>query len=140
MINLNNLDKQHERIKGEVSFFEEEIKKGIPDRNTSQLALHVNILAGQLKVHLLEEDEFLYPDLLKSSDPEIQRMAKQYFDEMGNLVSEYNKFKQNYNINIKIEKNKEMFNKDVQIIIKALKDRINKEDNELYQLIKTKRL
>jgi len=140
MINLVNLNKQHTRIKEEVNLLESEIKKGIADMNTSEVALHINYLAGQLKVHLLEEDEFLYPNLLRSADEEIKKMAREYLMEMGDLISKYTEFKSNYNIGNKINNNKEKFLIDVQIILKALKDRITKEDNELYHLIQDKNL
>jgi len=140
MINLVNLNKQHTRIKEEVNLLESEIKKGIAGMNTSEAALHINYLAGQLNVHLLEEDEFLYPNLLKSADEEIKKMAGEYLKEMGDLISKYTDFKSSYNIGNKINNNKEKFLEDVQIILKALKDRISKEDKELYYLIQSKNL
>lgn len=138
MINLTNMNKQHGRIKEEVASLENEIKKGIENMNPSELALHINYLAGQLKVHLLEEDEFLYPNLIKCGDVEIQNMADEYNNEMGSLVSDYTGFKSQYNTSNKISADKETFMKEIKRILKALNDRIAKEDNGLYHLIETK--
>lgn len=140
MINLNNLNKQHGRIKEEVNYLDAEINKGSLAMNVTELALHINKLAGQLRMHLLEEDKFLYPNLLKCSDADIQKLAQQYIKEMGNLVSEFTDFKNKYNISSKIIANKDKFLEDIQNIIKGLKDRITKEDNELYYLIQLKKL
>ena len=140
MINLNNLNRQHERIIEEVKYLDKEIKKGSLSMNTSEIAIHINKLAGQLKIHLIEEDKFLYPNLLKCQDDEIRKLANQYIEEMGDLVNTYTKFKNDYNVSSKIINNTDMFLKEIQRIIKALKDRITKEDNELYYLIQLKKI
>ena len=87
MINLNNLNRQHERIIEEVEYLDKEIKKGSLSMNSSEIAIHIN-----------------------------------------------------YNVSSKIINNTDMFLKEIQRIIKALKDRITKEDNELYYLIQLKKI
>lgn len=140
MINLNNLNRQHNSIKYEVDYLESEVRKGALSMDASELARHINILAGQLRIHLMEEDKFLYPDLLDCNDPEIQKLANEYLEEMGNLASVYTSFKNNYNVGRKINENKEAFLKELQVIMKVLKERITKEDNELYRLVQLKNL
>ncbi len=140
MINLVNLNRQHTRIKNEVELLENEIKKGVNLMNPGELALHINFLAGQLKIHLLEEDEFLYPDLLKSEDGDVKNMANSYISEMGNLMEEYTEFKKKYNIGLKISADKEKFLEEIQKILEALKARIMKEDHGLYALIQKRSL
>lgn len=140
MIRLVNLNQQHSRIKEEVKILESEIIKGVEEMNISELALHINILAGQIKVHLLEEDEFLYPSLLKSNDAQISGMAKEYIEEMGDLFGAYTNFKMKYNIGNKIKADKDKFLEEIQIVLKALKERITKEENELYHIIQNKSL
>ncbi|HHV10097.1 MAG TPA: hemerythrin domain-containing protein [Clostridiales bacterium] len=140
MINLNILNQQHGRIKEELNYLEAETKKGDKSMNTSELVLHINRLAGQLRIHLLEEDKFLYPNLLNCHDEEIRKLAHQYMKEMGDLTNQYTSFKNNYNTVNKIIGNESKFLSEVKIIMKALKDRIAKEDNNLYYLIKLKEL
>lgn len=140
MINLIKMKQQHGRIKEEINYLENEVNKGSLSLNTMELALHINRLAGLLKIHLLEEDQFLYPDLLVCSNKEIQDMAKLYIQEMGSLVSVYTNFKSQYNTSSKIVKNNETFLYDCRKIIGELKNRIMKEDLELYHLIQQKNL
>ena len=42
-------------------------------------------LAGRVKVHLVMEDESLYPQLIAGGDSEISKKAKQYQEEMGEI-------------------------------------------------------
>ncbi|MDF2538684.1 MAG: hypothetical protein K0S76_1705 [Herbinix sp.] len=140
MINLNNLNRQHVTIRDELSFLEAEIKKGYPNMNIAETAVHISKLAGQLRIHLLEEDRFLYPNLIDGSDKDIQVLANQYQKEMGDLAQRYIVFKNQYNLVSKINDRKESFLSDAKIILEVLKNRIMKEDNELYALIKTRGL
>lgn len=138
MINLTNLTRQHTTIMDEVNLIEDEIRK--PLINTDETALHINLLAGHLKMHLMSEDKYLYPDLLVCSDKEIQTMAKQYMDEMGNLSETYKEYKNNYNVGSKIIENQNKFKNDTIKIVNELKKRIDKEEKGLYTLIKDRKL
>ncbi|BCN31811.1 hemerythrin domain-containing protein [Anaeromicropila herbilytica] len=140
MIVLDNFDRQHGVITEEVSIIEKEVKKDSSLINASEVALHISRLSGHLKMHLLEEDKFLYPSLLNNNDKQIQTLAKEYMDEMGDLANEYNEYKSNYNVASKILKDLDSFVNDTTKILKALKLRLSKEDHGLYQLIKDKSL
>lgn len=138
MIRLNNLNNQHENIKNEMVILEKEINKTINAINAREAALHISKLAGLLNIHLLEEDKFLYPGLMKCGDKELQDMANKYNNEMGYLASEYTKYKNNYNISSNINENVERFITETNKILEVLKLRIQKEENELYHLIKSR--
>ncbi|QHQ63095.1 hemerythrin domain-containing protein [Anaerocolumna sedimenticola] len=141
MINLTNLNRQHELIKAEIGFIESAIKKGSSTSiNTAEAALHISKLAGLLKIHLIEEDKFLYPDLLDSKDEEIQLIASQYIREMGDLANTYSEYKSSYNVGSKITAKLDIFVQDTKNMMEALKKRIKKEDDELYHLIKIKNM
>lgn len=138
MINLSNLTRQHSTIKNEVDIIENEIRQ--PVIKTDETARHINLLAGHLKMHLMSEDQYLYPDLLTCRDKEIQTMSKQYMDEMGNLSDTFREYKNNYNTGKKINENQNKFLNDTKKIIGALKKRIEKEEKGLYTLIMDRKL
>jgi hemerythrin-like domain-containing protein len=135
MINFKNLNRQHETIINELQSIEAEIRKGRDALDVMETALHISRLAGQLKIHMLEEDKFLYPVLLECSDQEIRELTKQYIQEMGSLANDYTEFKSKYNVGSKIANNKDSFLREAKIVMEALKARMAKEDNELYRLI-----
>lgn len=138
MINFEKMNKQHSVIMDEISFIEGEISKGPAGINVSETALHISKLAGLLKMHLLEEDKFLYPNLLNSSDAELQALTKEYIREIGNIADQYTSFKNNYNVASKINKDVNKFLEDTKVMMKEIKNRISKEDRELYFLAKQK--
>jgi hemerythrin-like domain-containing protein len=140
MINLTNMNRQHDSIMAEIILLEEEIKKGSSDMDTSKASLHISKLAGLLKIHLLEEDKFLYPGLFNSSNSEVKNLAQSYNKEMGSLSQEYTDFKTKYNVGIKIKGKEEVFLADARKMIEILKKRISKENTELYRIIKEKNL
>ena len=140
MINLTNLNRQHDSIMAEIVLLEEEIRKGSKALDTAKAALHISKLAGLLKIHLLEEDKFLYPDLLSSSDKDIIKLAQSYNKEMGSLSEEYTHFKNNYNVGNKLRGKEDIFLSDAKKIIEVLKKRISKENTELYRMVKEKNL
>lgn len=139
MINLENHIRQHNTIRTEINFIIGEVEKG-NSMNVTEIVLHINKLAGHLNIHLVNEDKFLYPKLFNSTDSAIQRLAIQYNNEMGDLVNIYTKYKADYNISNKINERKDAFINDTKSVMKALLKRIDKEDNELYKLIKDKNL
>lgn len=140
MINLENLNRQHNNITNEMKYIELELEKNIDEINAAEVATHINKLAGYLKVHLLDEDKFLYPELLNSQDEEIKELAKQYMQEMGDLSEEYTDFKNNYNTSGKIHEKRDIFIQNGKAILKALKTKADKEDTGLYYLIRKKGL
>ena len=139
-MNLTNLERQHITIMEEINLIEKEIRKDTEDINPSEAALHISRLAGQLRIHLREEDESLYPNLKNSTDVSIKNTVAQYISEMGNLASEYISFKNKYNVASKIKESRKEFQKEGKIIVAALKKRIEKEDRGLYHLIKERNL
>lgn len=140
MINLENLNRQHNAIMEEISLIESEIRKGSSIINVSETALHISKLAGLLKIHSIEEDKFLYPSLLKCHDEVIRNLAKLYVNEMGNLATLYKGFRDKYNVSSKINKDLNCFLSDGKQMMEVLKGRIKKEDEELYYLVKNKGL
>lgn len=140
MINLENMNRQHAAIMNEVCVIEEEIKKEKDNINYMDIALHINRLAGQLKMHLLEEDKYLYPDLLKCKDKEVQAMAQQYISEMGNLDEAYTAYKVAFNVSSKIKMNKDLFISETKKTMDALRKRMDKENQQLYRIIVERKL
>jgi len=106
------------------------------DNNAASIAKSISRLAGMLKIHLGNEDRFLYPSMQKSSDLTLQNKASAFQDEMGNLSGEFMLFKDNYNTQSKVIKNKETAKKDIENMCKKIVGRMNREDNDLYPLAK----
>ncbi len=134
MISLLNFIRQHNAINEELTFLETELTKekvllDIPDIN-----FHIGKLTALLRIHLLEENTNLYPILLSSQDEGIKHLANQYILEMGELMNEYTIFKCTYSEK-GIKERIDEFLKDAEKVIKAIKIRFTKEENELYHFL-----
>ncbi|MEW8957392.1 hemerythrin domain-containing protein [Clostridium sp.] len=136
MFNINNFTRQHEEIYKSI----EEIESLIKDSNIEENAMHlgktISLLSGKLKVHLQSEDNFLYPSLLSISDSKIKTITQNYIDEMGNLKITFEDYKNKFNTKNKICSDINKFKMETDKILIALKNRLNKEDNHLYTLLK----
>jgi hypothetical protein len=139
MINLENMNRQHNTIREEINFILKEAEKGT-NLDINEIALHINKLAGQLKIHLLEEDKFLYPALFNGTDDEIKKISRLYMQEMGSIDEDYKAFKIKYNIGSKISKDMNTFLEETKEMMKILAVRMDKEDMELYRLIQKRKL
>lgn len=134
MISLLNFIRQHNAINEELTFLETELTKekvllDIPDIN-----FRIGKLTALLRIHLLEENTNLYPILLSSQDEGIKNLANQYIQEMGELMNEYTIFKCTYSEK-GIKERFDEFLKDAEKVIRALKIRFTKEENELYHFL-----
>jgi succinate dehydrogenase flavin-adding protein (antitoxin of CptAB toxin-antitoxin module) len=140
MINLANLKRQHLAINTELDYILTPLKKEKSSMDVYEITLHINKLAGLLKMHLMDEDKFLYPNLLNCDDQGILEMTNQYINEMGSLAADYTQFKNKYNTSTKVNTNIDMFIIETNAVIDALKDRMEKEDTQLYRLIVEKNI
>lgn len=136
MANIESLKRQHTDISEDIGIIKDLVKKTNFQEDSSEIAKHISLLAGKLKIHLDTEDKFLYPELLNSKDAKIKKMANDYIKEMGNLCQSFTVFKNQFNTKTKIINNLSDFKIQSIEIINLLEKRISKEDRELYLIIK----
>lgn len=92
-------------------------------------------LAGKLTMHLQMEDTVLYAKML--ADPKGKPTADRFQHEMGGIKTAFTGYLAKYGTPAAISGNAAGFIADTQGIVKALGDRIKKEEGELYPLFDT---
>jgi len=135
MAYLDDLKRQHREIQEIINFLNVNLGENKVRAEASQLAQNISILSGKLRMHLLSEDESLYPRLLSGTDVNAKETTERFFKEMGNLSQVFGAYKVKYNISSKILSNVEAYITDTKVIIEALENRISREDTELYTLL-----
>ena len=135
MANINNLKRQHNEIMEVTDYILNKMKQPNLEENSRDIAKNINVIAGKLKIHLMNEDKYLYPEMLNSSNIELKKIAEKYYDRMIKITDEFSKYKTKYNTFMKINANTLEFKKDTKEIFDILKSRINKENTELYPLM-----
>ncbi len=134
MANINNLTRQHIEILEMIYNIKELINKDL-EVECSEIAKNINLLSGKLRIHLESEDKFLYPNLLKNENEKIKNIAKCYIDEMGDILSIFNNYKNQFNTRSKIINNKDKFIINTKEVFDKIEKRMEKEDRELYKLL-----
>ncbi len=132
-MNQNQYIDQHRNIKEEIRILRELLDENFLE-NASKIALHINTLAGKIKIHLMSEDKYLYPELQEHSDIKVRHLATSYQREMGMLAQYFAEFKELYNTQSKIRRNQENCPKDLKAILNMIEKRIEKEEGGLYQI------
>lgn len=89
-------------------------------------------LAGKITMHLQVEDTVLYAKML--ADPKAKATAERFQREMGGIKTALTGYLGKYATPAAISANPAGFIADTQGIVKALGDRIKREESELYAL------
>ncbi len=131
-MNIDNLTRQHQEIEASMDYVMNIINEKKVEEKAFDIAMELNKLAGKLKIHLISENNFLYPDLLKSSNVALKELAENYMNEMVSIGDKFMEYKDNYNTKSKILADVEKFIRETREIFKLLKTRLEREDKELY--------
>ncbi len=134
-MNLENYLEQHKSINLEIDKLKELVKINNFDSYVDEIAQHINVLSGRLKIHLLNEDTYLYPKLKEAMDENIVNLAKEYQNEMGDLATIFTSFKEKYNTKSKLLLNQNYFINEFNSVIRKIESRIEKEESGIYKLI-----
>lgn len=103
------------------------------DANAVSIAKNISKLAGILKIHLGNEDRYLYPAMIESGNVDLKLKAKSYQSEMGDLSKSFMLFKDKYNTRRKLLNHKDDL-QEIKEMFKLVSKRIENEDHDLYPL------
>jgi hemerythrin HHE cation binding domain-containing protein len=99
-----------------------------------QLRMDLARLSGSVKMHLIGEDEGLYPRLLQHADPEVRAKAVAFQAGMGALAGAFGAFYETWKKAGAIEADRAGFNAQLGDVLNALGRRMDAEDADLYAL------
>lgn len=92
-------------------------------------------LSGVLKIHLAMEDKALYPRMLTHGDARVRETAGQYQESMGRLAPAFHAFYEKWRHHGSIEASPAEYAGGFHVIEKELKQRMDMEDANLYELV-----
>ncbi|MDN5326448.1 MAG: hypothetical protein PWP41_1144 [Moorella sp. (in: firmicutes)] len=129
------LVRQHKEILDLFARIEGMAAENIAGRSF-EILMKLGELSGKVKIHLAQEDQVLYPALLKHKEQQVRETAQRFMQEMGGLSEAFNQFKRRYATTAAIKENPRQFLADIKTITVALTRRIRAEEEELYPLAK----
>lgn len=91
-------------------------------------------LSGKVITHLAAEDNMLYPRLLKSNNPKVSTLAREFFAEMGGMAEIFEKYLNEWMHVSAIVAQAGRFCSESEKVFSVLRERIAREEKELYVL------
>ena len=122
--------RQHGEILGMVDALTGMLNETSLDASKARTSL--SNVVGKARVHLAMEDQSLYPDAFSREQTRV--MAQSYQREMGDLAASLIDFSRRWTL-AAMESEPASFCQEATQIFKALRERIQREETELYPLI-----
>ena len=138
MISIEMLRKQHADIMEQVDTILKAIRGNEVVLNKELVQELVTKISDELRLHLLVEDDLLYPALMKDPKESIRNIAYMYVAELGGIKDTFKKYKAKWTRNEAIAESIEAFKSETEALITLLKKRIDKENNELFPLFENR--
>ncbi len=89
---------------------------------------------GKFSVHLAIEDRALYPRLAQASDPALRQMALRFEREMSGITERFEGYRKAWPGPRAISKDPARFVAETRELLAGLRNRIRRENEELYSL------
>lgn len=132
-MNIDKFKREHVDLLTSVTTLRELVQSGVHEHADAILKQLLS-MSSVIKLHLGAEDRVLYPALASAADPLVAQTGKQFHDEMGGLAAAYAAFASRWNLTGKIAADPQGFRDAANAIFKALHQRVQRENRELYPL------
>jgi hemerythrin-like domain-containing protein len=126
--------REHKEILETISELNLLLKQESIKENSESIVDLLASLSGKLQIHLAMEDKYLYPLLLRSKDSKLHQMADDFSTEMGDIGKVLKNYINEWGSITSLAGNPIKFINESNEIFRALKNRIKKEEKELYPL------
>lgn len=124
----------HGEIRALVERIEVELDLERIAADAAPVAIVVRELFGKFGIHLAIEDAALYPKMLAHHDPEVRLAAQSFQNEMGGLKDAFDAYRRRWRGPTAIACEPDAFLAETTAVLAALRRRITREDEELYEL------
>lgn len=135
-MDIDNILRQHDEVFEIIKKMRTYQNQEKVQANAFEISKLLAQLSGILKVHLLSEDKFVYPALMKQDDDKVRTTAETFAKEMGELGETFEAYKIKYLHAGKISDDAAAFLAATKEVFTALENRINRENARLYPLLK----
>lgn len=92
-MDIISLKRQHSEVMNLANYILNNIKNCTVDENIHEIVQSINTITGKLKIHLLNEDKYLYSYFLNSPDKALNTFDKKYSEEMKKVTETYENYK-----------------------------------------------
>ncbi len=132
---IEKLNMQHKEILNTLSQMSAALNTFVEKSDAIEIISQIQGLSTILEEHFLFEDDFLYPVLKKRPQEKVRDLAAQFSEELGDINSIFSKYKNDWTSPDIIIQLFPQFFSESKALLKAMQNRIKKEENELFPLI-----
>ena len=130
-MDIDRYKRTHVEILGQIDQLRALIQSGIGEQ-ADAIAGHITLIASGIKFHLAAEDSVLYPALLAAGDARTGEMSRRYQSEMTGIAAAFGEFVGRWRVGSRIAADPEVFRREANDVFRALFERLQREDRELY--------
>jgi hemerythrin-like domain-containing protein len=136
MSNIASLRAQHDAVEAMINDISADLAHcpGNADADAYPLSLKLARLAGSLRSHLSAEAETLYPAMIESAHREAALAAHVFRDEVTHLAARFERFVERWSDAAAIAAARRQFRFEAGMLFAALRDRIHRENRDLFPL------
>lgn len=135
MVDADSLTEQHTAIREAMAEVGLTIDRGNVASHAPALNKLLNEIATKIREHLDVEDQDVYPLLVNSDDSRIEKIARQFQNNMGGLAEEFKGHFRRYNSDVDIVRDVAIFSYETRGIFERLRHRMRREEEDLYPLL-----
>ena len=133
-MNLDQFHKDHKELMGMATEILGLLNEQAVIDNAEKISTLLGSISGKLKIHLALEDKQLYPELMNSSNPEVQTKAASFQNEMGGLKEAFTQYASAWLSPMKIKNDPNTFINQTKEVFGAVANRVEREEKELYPM------
>ncbi len=125
----------HEELRAIATRIEALLDAGAVAADSRPIAAVVRELFGKFAVHLAIEDNSLYPRYRGHADARLRDTAARFQTEMGGLGERFDAYRRAWPGPLAIARDPAAFVAETARVLAALKERVGREEAQLYELI-----
>ncbi|KAF1701468.1 hemerythrin domain-containing protein [Pseudoxanthomonas suwonensis] len=130
-MNMDRYHHDHAAILEQIDTLRSLSRAGVRE-NAEQISQAIVGTASLIKFHLAAEDQVLYPRLARSGLPALESLSARYQAEMQGLAEAFGRFVERWRVPSRLQGDPDGFRHDANTVLRALYDRLRREDRELY--------
>lgn len=130
-MDIQRYDRDHQQILAQIESLRTLSHAGVRE-NAEAISELITSTASQIKFHLVAEDQVLYPALARCNNPATAALGERYRLEMQGLAVTFAGFVQQWRVPARLMADPDGFRRDANTVLKALFERLQRENAELY--------
>lgn len=135
-MNIQHYHHDHAHIYQQINSLRELSRSGVRE-NALKISELITGTASRIKFHLAAEERVLYPTMAAVGDARVAVLGERYQNEMQGIAQAFADFVTQWRVPSRLAADPDGFRNDANTVLRALFDRLKREEVELYPIAET---